>query len=88
MGTAAITNAATGAFSYMPNPGQTGQDTFMFQIQKSFGTSAPTTETILIGAATGNSSGGGGTDVLVLIGLMLVGSTAVSLIRIARRSSR
>ena len=49
-GTARITNAAAGAFTYTPDPGETGQDTFTFEVTNGFAT-AQATETVIISAA-------------------------------------
>ncbi|MEO5328474.1 MAG: tandem-95 repeat protein [Magnetococcus sp. THC-1_WYH] len=47
-GVATITNAATGAFSYRPNPSTTGADTFMFTISDGVNESSPSPVTINI----------------------------------------
>lgn len=73
-GTAVITNAATGAFTYTPASGQTGNDSFTFSVSNGFA-SASATEGVVIGAAPPPSSGGGGgggLDWLNLGGLLTV----------------
>ncbi|MBF0349140.1 MAG: tandem-95 repeat protein [Magnetococcales bacterium] len=47
-GTATLTNTATGAFSYRPNPGTTGPDTFSFAISDGVGETQPITMTLNI----------------------------------------
>ncbi|MBF0138702.1 MAG: tandem-95 repeat protein [Magnetococcales bacterium] len=47
-GTATITDPATGAFSYLPNPGSTGLDTFSFNVSDGVGTTPPMPMTIQV----------------------------------------
>jgi kumamolisin len=47
-GTVTITNAATGAFTYTPNSGFTGTDSFTFDASDSGGTSNTATETVTV----------------------------------------
>jgi len=49
-GTVTITNAATGAFTYTPNSGFTGTDSFTFDASDSGGTSNTATETVTVNA--------------------------------------
>ncbi len=51
-GTAVITNATTGAFSYTPESGQIGQDTLTFNVSDGTATSATATVNITITPAT------------------------------------
>ena len=69
-GTARITNAAAGAFTYTPAPGETGQDTFTFEVTNGFAT-AQATETVIISAAQ-RGGGGGGSLGLWALGALLV----------------
>ncbi|MEW9624645.1 protease pro-enzyme activation domain-containing protein [Rhodanobacter geophilus] len=50
-GTVAITNAATGAFTYTPASGYTGSDSFTFDATDSAGTSNVATESVTVNAA-------------------------------------
>jgi kumamolisin len=47
-GTVTLTNAATGAFTYTPNSGFTGTDSFTFDASDSGGTSNTATETVTV----------------------------------------
>ncbi|MHB8405126.1 MAG: Ig-like domain-containing protein [Gammaproteobacteria bacterium] len=58
-GTVNITNAATGTFTYTPNNGFAGSDSFTFTASDIGGTSSPATETITVTAASGGGGGGG-----------------------------
>ena len=60
-GRAVVTNTATGAFTYTPNQGETGEDTFVFSVSNGFATAAGTM-TVLITAGGGGGGGGGGGD--------------------------
>jgi len=53
-GTAVIKNAATGAFTYTPNPGTSGQDTFTFKA--SSGTKSSNTATVTVNVASAPNS--------------------------------
>ena len=56
-GTAVLTNAATGAFTYTPQAGAYGYDTFTFTATDAMGMSAPATEMVFIVAASAQSPG-------------------------------
>jgi hypothetical protein len=81
-GTATITNASTGAFTYTPSAGQTGQDTFTFVVSNGFAT-ATAQETVIIGAASPAGNGGGGA-----LDLLTLGALALHLLRRARSFAR
>ena len=51
-GTVTITDASTGAFTYTPNSGFTGTDSFTFDASDSGGTSNTATETVTVNAPT------------------------------------
>lgn len=51
-GTAAITNNSTGAFTYSPNAGQSGEDTFTFNVADGTATSNTATVTVTINLDT------------------------------------
>lgn len=57
-GTATITNAATGAFTYTPNNGYGGSDSFTFNINNSGGTSNTATESITVNLAPPTAADG------------------------------
>ena len=56
-GTAVITDAATGAFAYTPNVGETGTDTVTFQVTDGFDVSNLATVTITINGTLSINSG-------------------------------
>ncbi|MDY0066558.1 MAG: Ig-like domain-containing protein, partial [Steroidobacteraceae bacterium] len=72
-GRAVITNATTGAFTYTPNAGASGDDTFTFKVSDGLENSNTATVTITIQPANGvvvtghRSGGGGGFDLTMLI---------------------
>ncbi|MDE2236199.1 MAG: hypothetical protein KGK44_11735 [Gammaproteobacteria bacterium] len=73
-GTVSLTNAATGAFTYTPNAGFSGADSFVFTAGDGIVTSAPGSESISVGASSGGGgsgssgkSGGGGLGWLTLL---------------------
>ena len=75
-GTVTLTNASTGAFTYTPNMGFSGSDSFTFTAGNSGGTSNTATETITVASPPpppppggGGSGGGGGGGGLGLLGL-------------------
>jgi len=77
-GAAVITNAATGAFTYTPNPGETGTDTFTFKANDRAVDSNIATVTVTLQPAnrvqvTGSRGGGGSFD----LALLLLGATLV-----------
>jgi subtilase family serine protease len=57
-GTATITNASTGAFTYTPTSGFSGSDSFTFHATNSIGTSAAATESVTVTAASGSCATG------------------------------
>ena len=57
-GTATITNASTGAFTYTPTSGFSGSDSFTFHASNSVGTSANATESETVTAASGSCATG------------------------------
>ena len=57
-GTAVLTNATTGVFTYTPTSGQTGEDTLTFNVNDGTNTSNTATVTITIKAAASSGSGG------------------------------
>ncbi len=59
-GTAVLTNAITGAFTYTPTSGQTGQDSITFNVSDGTTTSNTATVAITINATSSSSGGGGG----------------------------
>ncbi len=70
-GTATLTNAATGAFTYTPNSGFSGTDTFVWMAGDGFVSAAPVAESIVVGASSSGSgssgkSGGGALGLLTL----------------------
>ena len=69
-GTAAITNTTTGAYTYTPTAGQTGQDTFTFKVNDGTVDSNTATITLSISASVSNGGSGGGSfgmEVLLLL---------------------
>ena len=56
-GTAVLTDAATGAFTYTPQAGAYGYDTFTFTATDAIGTSAPVVEMVFIVAASAQFPG-------------------------------
>ncbi|MBV8496302.1 MAG: cadherin-like domain-containing protein, partial [Gammaproteobacteria bacterium] len=82
-GSATITDAATGAFTYTPASGQTGQDTFTFSVSNGFA-NAGAIETLFIGAAAagGGHGGGGALDLMSIAALLaLLGARSLSATR-------
>jgi hypothetical protein len=72
-GTVVITNASTGAFTYTPNPGYSGADSFTFKVTDNVGgTSNVATVTVNVQGNT-SSSGGGALDWLSLLVFGLIG---------------
>jgi streptogrisin C len=57
-GTATISNASTGAFTYTPTSGFSGSDSFTFHATNSVGTSAAATESVTVTAASGSCATG------------------------------
>ncbi|EQD52260.1 preprocellulomonadin, partial [mine drainage metagenome] len=51
-GTVSLTNASTGAFTYTPNTGFSGTDSFTFNASDSGGTSNTATETVTVNAVS------------------------------------
>ena len=77
-GAATITNTATGAFTYTPNPGETGTDAFTFKANDGALDSNIATVTVTLQPAnriqvTGSRGGGGSFD----LALLLLGATLV-----------
>lgn len=58
-GTVTLTNASTGAFTYTPAPGYSGDDSFTYTASNIGGTSAITTMTIAVAAISDNGGGSG-----------------------------
>ncbi|MGH8378616.1 MAG: Ig-like domain-containing protein, partial [Gammaproteobacteria bacterium] len=73
-GTATITNAATGDFTYTPASGYTGNDSFTFTASNNIGSSNTATESVTVTASGGgtNTSGKSGGGALSLLGLGLL----------------
>lgn len=69
-GTVSITNASTGNFSYTPDTGYSGSDSFTFTASDGFDTSAAATESITVNVPV--SSGGGSLGICELVALSLV----------------
>jgi len=88
-GTVSLTDASTGAFTYIPNAGYNGTDSFVWTAGDGFVTAAAVSETVTVG---GSGSGGSGTSgksgggVLSPLGLMVLLLTIVANTR--RRSYR
>lgn len=57
-GTVKISNAVTGAFSYTPDAGYLGSDSFTFQLANGYGTSASATESITVKDVPPTATGG------------------------------
>lgn len=100
-GTAVITDATTGAFTYTPNAGFTGSDSFAFSVTSNTGT-ATATESVTVNAASsgggsggtgggssGSGSGGGGGDfsllAVALLGLLVLSRPGAQTIPRSRR---
>lgn len=58
-GTLTLTNATTGAFTYTPNSGFSGTDTFVWTAGDGFVSAAPVAKAIAVGSSSSGSSGGG-----------------------------
>lgn len=69
-GTVSITNASTGNFTYTPDTGYSGSDSFTFTASDGFDTSGAATESISVNAPV--SSGGGSLGICELVALSLV----------------
>lgn len=81
-GTVSITDATTGAYTYRPAAGFSGQDSFTYSVSAAAATSVPATVSVTVTASTpsnpstgGGSSGGGGVFSL-LSGVLLFGLLA------------
>ncbi|MGH8413558.1 MAG: Ig-like domain-containing protein [Gammaproteobacteria bacterium] len=77
-GTLTLTNASTGAFSYTPNSGYSGVDTFVWTAGDGFVTAPAVAESITVGASGGGGSGssgksGGGALGFLSLGLLGMG---------------
>lgn len=71
-GTVSITDPSTGAFTYTPNQGYTGSDSFTFNASDGIDTSSAATESITVTAPPGSGGGGGGGNIGLLALLALL----------------
>jgi len=71
-GTLTLKNSVTGAFTYTPDQGYTGSDSFTFNANDGFVDSNTATESITVKAAANSGGGGGSSAPLVLLGLLLL----------------
>lgn len=86
-GSVTLTDAETGAFTYTPDSGYAGNDSFTFTASNSVGTSVSATESVTVTPPnTNTSSGGGGLGLLCLA--MLLGAVLLRLYRIRSSTSR
>ncbi|MGH8398535.1 MAG: Ig-like domain-containing protein [Gammaproteobacteria bacterium] len=72
-GAVTITNANTGAFTYTPTMGYSGNDSFSFKLSNGISTSGTATESITVNSGGGGGGGGGSVDffALGLLGALL-----------------
>jgi hypothetical protein len=68
-GTVSVTDATTGAFTYTPASGYTGDDSFTFNANDGTADSNTATESMIVKAAGGGSGGAFGPWTLLLVGL-------------------
>jgi uncharacterized repeat protein (TIGR01451 family) len=72
-GSVTLTSASTGAFTYTPASGYTGNDTFIFTAGDGTLTSAPGSETIAVGTGGSTSSGKSGGGAFGILTLIMLG---------------
>ncbi len=76
-GTATITNTVAGAYTYTSAAGYTGSDSFTWKVNDGVADSNIATEGVTVKAAPSSGGGGGGLGPLALLGLLLLGLSAL-----------